>query len=398
MTSVREQIRRIFPAHQPIPAGTYSYQTPPEAPQPYRLHLRIEPDGSGVLIINAHTILHLNNTATEYAYYLVKDTPEQEAVQAVSSRYRVKQDQARQDYHDFKERLDSLIKTPDLDPEIFLDFDRKTPYAQSLSAPFRLDCALTYRLAEGSAPEAAPIDRVKTELPTQDWKTILDKAWTAGIPHVIFTGGEPTLREDLAELIAYCQAKGQVSGLLTDGLRMADQAYLNSLLQAGLDHLMVVVTPDLEASLPSLDNLLKADLFVSVHLTVTPQNSGNASEIMDRLAQMNVKAISLSASTVELEHELADLRNHAAGLGLRLIWDLPVPYSSTHPIAVELADQTVEPWIEGGGRAWLYVEPDGDVLPTQGVNEVLGNFLSDPWENIWKTAQLAAKSGEPASG
>ena len=38
------------------------------------------------------------------------------------------------------------------------------------------------------------------------------------------------------------------------------------------------------------------------------------------------------------------------------------------------------------GRAWLYVEPDGDVLPTQGVNRLLGNFLRDPWEKIWKAA------------
>jgi len=32
----------------------------------------------------------------------------------------------------------------------------------------------------------------------------------------------------------------------------------------------------------------------------------------------------------------------------------------------------------------LYVEPDGDVLPAQGVNRVLGNILTDPWKKIWK--------------
>jgi MoaA/NifB/PqqE/SkfB family radical SAM enzyme len=32
----------------------------------------------------------------------------------------------------------------------------------------------------------------------------------------------------------------------------------------------------------------------------------------------------------------------------------------------------------------LYVEPDGDVLPAQGINQVLGNFLNDAWEKIWK--------------
>jgi len=67
-----------------------------------------------------------------------------------------------------------------------------------------------------------------------------------------------------------------------------------------------------------------------------------------------------------------------------LIWDLPVPYSSMHPFSLEEQDM-LQP--KGAGHAWLYVEPDGDVLPTQGVNRPLGNMLKDPWEKIWSAAQ-----------
>ena len=44
--------------------------------------------------------------------------------------------------------------------------------------------------------------------------------------------------------------------------------------------------------------------------------------------------------------------------------------------------ETVEDNIpSGAGKTWLYVEPDGDVLPAQGMaDNVLGNFLRDPWE------------------
>ena len=39
---------------------------------------------------------------------------------------------------------------------------------------------------------------------------------------------------------------------------------------------------------------------------------------------------------------------------------------------------------EGAGRAWLYVEPDGDVLPSQGNSgKVLGNLLRDEWKMIY---------------
>ena len=38
---------------------------------------------------------------------------------------------------------------------------------------------------------------------------------------------------------------------------------------------------------------------------------------------------------------------------------------------------------DGAGRAWLYIEPDGDVLPDQGINKVVGNVLQDTFEDIW---------------
>ena len=74
-----------------------------------------------------------------------------------------------------------------------------------------LDCALTYKLSEDQ--EAAPVDRVKRELSLDEWKKILDKAWDAGIPHVIFTGGEPTLRPDLPQLIAHAEKSGRLDAL-----------------------------------------------------------------------------------------------------------------------------------------------------------------------------------------
>jgi MoaA/NifB/PqqE/SkfB family radical SAM enzyme len=58
-----------------------------------------------------------------------------------------------------------------------------------------------------------------------------------------------------------------------------------------------------------------------------------------------------------------------------------VPYSLEHPVALETAGDEVP---DGAGKAWLYLEPDGDVLPAQGMAEkVLGNFLRDPWERIY---------------
>ena len=47
---------RFFPNAQPLPPGIHSYQSPADAKNPLRMHLRIEPDGSGLLILNASTV------------------------------------------------------------------------------------------------------------------------------------------------------------------------------------------------------------------------------------------------------------------------------------------------------------------------------------------------------
>ncbi len=381
MSTILNSVRRLFTPVAPLPPGIFHYQAPPEAPIPYRLHLRLEPDGTGLLIVNAATILHLNQSAAEFAYHLVKQTPEDQMSHEIRGRYRVSREQVQQDYRLLNDRIQTLINAPDLDPEMFLDFERAAPHTRKISAPYRLDCALTYRLPGGLDDTLAPTKRVDRELNTQEWCEIFDKAWGIGIPHIILTGGEPTLREDLPELIAHTEANGQVVGLLSDGTRLVDDTYLQILLQTGLDHLMLTLKPDDDKSWQALGNVLSADLFVAVHHTLTLQNVVNTTQILEKLSKLGVKAVSLSASDPALHASLSEFRNQAASLGMTLIWDLPVPYSTYNPVALETQIDNLP---VGAGHAWLYVEPDGDVLPAQGINQVLGNILRDPWETLWR--------------
>jgi hypothetical protein len=374
--------RKIFIPVKPLSPGAMQMQVAPENAPPYRLHLRMHADGTGILIVNASTVLHLNPTATEYAYHFIKGTSEDDAAASISKRYRVNRKQAAEDYRYFIERVQALISTPDLDPVTMLDFERVRPYETGLTAPLRLDCALTYRLPPGADQLSAPSTRVTRELSTEEWMSVLDKAWAFGIPHVTFTGGEPTLREDLSALIARAEANGQVTGLMTDGLKLSDSAYLNTLLQTGLDHLLFILATGNEASWQALDACLKADIFVTVHLTITDSDSARIRSTLERLAGMGVKSLSL---TTDPAHRDAILQNRQvlADLGMSLVWDLPVPYSENNPVAFELLEEETTP--SGAGKAWLYVEPDGDVLPAQGqAEQVLGNVLKNEWGEIYK--------------
>ena len=383
MASLRELISRWFSKVEPLPAGIYSFKAPRDASKQYRLHLRLEPDGRGLLLINAATVLHLNPTAAEYAYHLVQKAPREEAARQVSRRYRVSYEIAMQDYVEFSEFVESLLEVPDLEPISSFETGRQQPYSGRISAPYRLDCALTYRQLESCAGSPGSVFK---ELTTAEWKSILDKAWAAGIPHVILTGGEPTLRPDLVELLDHAEQLGMVTGLLTDGQRLGDSAYLDALLQAGLDHTVIVLEPQRDESWETLISLtywkeaLEADLHIVAHLTITPDNAPQAGALLEGLAGTGVHAVSLSASNPSLASVLSAAREHAAVLGLTLVWDLPVPYTDLNPIAIETADESPAP---GAGRAWLYVQPNGDVLPARGRDRVLGNILRDPWEAIW---------------
>ena len=380
MTSIQESIRRRFTPIKPIEAGIYHFQAPQDDPRNYRLHLRIESNGNGVLIVNASTVLHVNQTAAEYAYYLVQGIDVEQVANTVATRYRVKYEQALQDYANFLEQIDTLVTLPDLDPVTYLGFERTRPYTGEISAPYRLDCALTYKLPPEIDPQFAPHERVSKELSTQEWITIIDNAWKFGIPHIIFTGGEATLRDDLIELILHAENNGQVTGLMTDGVRLAEEGYLESLLQTGLDHMLYLFQPNLEGIWETIQAAAGSDMYTTVHLTITPQDEHEVASYLKRFSDLGVKSVSLSASSDQLSDVLLSARELTANLDLSLEWDVPVPYSPKNPFALEFSGRERPP---GAGHAWLYVEPDGDVLPDQDINQVLGNLLTDPWEKIW---------------
>jgi MoaA/NifB/PqqE/SkfB family radical SAM enzyme len=379
--NIFNRLAERFSKVTPLPEGLHHMQSELQDEKPFRIHLRLRKDGSGVLIVNAATVLNLNSTAAEYAYHFIKGTEPEEAAKQVAARYRVNKAVALEDYRNFTERIHTLVDTPDLDPVSFLDMERVPPHSADLTAPLRLDCALTYKLPLSTKADYAPTKRVKRELTTEEWQTILDKAWHVGIPHVTFTGGEPTLRKDLPELIAHAEKNGQVCGLLTDGLKLANKKYLDTLLQTGLDHLLFLLQPESKRSWKALETIMPEDIFVTVHLTLNKKNVKKIDSILERLTELEIKSISASAADGSLNDELQGLADKAASLNLTLAFDLPVPYSEQNPIALETEEDNVP---DGAGKAWLYVEPDGDVLPAQGMaNQVLGNFLTDDWETMY---------------
>jgi radical SAM protein with 4Fe4S-binding SPASM domain len=250
---------------------------------------------------------------------------------------------------------------------------------------------------------------------------VLDKAWELGIPHVVFTGGEPTLRNDLPELIAHAEQNGQITGLNTNARRMSDPRFVESLVKAGLDHVQITVESNDPAThdemvrcngafpqtIAGLKNALATPLFVMTNTTMLRTNVDTIPATLDFLAELGVPTIGLNAliysghgATVgtglpesQLKPLLEIARLKTEMHGQRLIWYTPTEYCGFDPMALELGVK--------GCTAALYnmcVEPDGSVLPCQSYYRSLGNLLNDSWDSIWNhelAVRLRERQGLP---
>ena len=403
------------------PARLYHYLRESEQ-EKSRIHLRVDPDGTGTLIVNANRIMHLNPTAALMAWLILEGKTQAERVRALTSQYKVSKGQAVNDLSAFNIQLEELIRPDGACPIHELEIDSVMPFSARPSAPYRMDLAVTYRCNNDCAHCYNARERNFPELTTGQWFKIIDQLWALGVPHIIFTGGEATLRDDLPELIQHAENNGQITGLNTNARRLSDGKYVQTLVDAGLDHVQVTVESCDEnihdemmrakgafrQTIQGLKNALNSKLYVMTNTTMLRSNVDKIPDTLDFLAGLGVPTIGLNAliysghgltvGTGLGESELQpilDMATHkTAARGQRLIWYTPTQYCQFDPTASNLGVK--------GCTAALYsmcIESNGDVLPCQSYYQPLGNMLVDPWDSIWHhklSTQLRERQNLPA--
>jgi len=387
-----------------------------------RVHLRMDTDGHGTLVVNATRVMHLNPTAALMAYLILEGKNEDEIVREISKKYNVKSGQIASDLATFNLQLDELIRPDGACPVHELELDTLMPFSARPSAPYRMDLAITYRCNNDCAHCYNARERDFPELTTAAWKGILDKLWDLGVPHIVFTGGEATLRNDLPELIAHAESNGQITGLNTNARRLADKNYVQQLVEAGLDHVQITVEScDAEIhnrmmrakgahkqTIKGLQNVLASPLYVMTNTTMLRTNVETIPDTLDFLADLGVPTIGLNAliysgngltvGTGLAESELQPILDIAIqkteARGQKLIWYTPTQYCQFDPTQQNLGVK--------GCTAALYsmcIESNGNVLPCQSYYTSLGNILDDSWDSIWNhdlAVRLRERKGLPA--
>jgi radical SAM protein with 4Fe4S-binding SPASM domain len=376
-----------------------------------RIHLRVEKDGSAILMIDAYRVVHLNRTATVMVKYFLDDYPEAERNKRLAAMFRIPKTRADVDYRTLLEKIDLLINRSDICPVTFFDIDKIEAFQTPVSAPYRMDLALTYR-CNINCSHCYNQRRESTELTTADWKKIIKTLWDKGIPHVDFTGGEPTLREDLPALIAYAEDLGLITGLLTNGVRLADEKFVARLKETGLDYVQITLESQLEEihnrmvqsdtfvqTVQGIKNIVARQIHVITNSTITTVNQTHMQGLVPFLKNLGVRSFAVNSiikagksrqqndglSEKELLPIISNLRKQAEQQAMKFTWYTPTQYCLLNPVELDLGVKQCT-----AGKYNLAIEPDGTVIPCQSFFRPLGNILNDPFEKIYNHDFLVA--------
>jgi len=404
--TIKNRIRRLFKPEE-VPSGLFTYRGEDEFAG-LALQLRIDPGGEGLLVINANTVLYLNDTATAYAYYFMQGLSTEETIKAMRGLYKVDAETAKEDYDHLVYTLSTLAQTEEVCPLSFLDVESVEPFSESLSAPIRMDLALTFRCNNQCIHCYAGGPHETPELTTQEWKKVIDKLVELGIFILTFTGGEPTLRKDLPELLAYAQEKGAVTGLITNGRRLRDARYVEELEAAGLDFAQITLESHIakvhdsitgvegswDETLEAIKVLEPTQIYLSTNTTLNTRNIDTFLDTVDFIHGLGVRAFGcngliytgsapaiaeeFAVSTQQLKEVLPEVLERAEALGMKFNWFTPTQYCQLNPVQLGLGIKSCS-----ACRVNMCVGPEGDVYPCQSYFTSLGKILDDDWGSIW---------------
>ncbi len=290
-------------------------------------------------------------------------------------------------------------------------------YAEHMTAPHRMDIMVSAMTKEGNwhcnqrcvhCYAAGQRDAEEPEISTEQWKAILDKLRKIGVSQVTFTGGEPTMREDLFELVGY--ARWFVSRLNTNGIKLTEE-YCQKLREQEIDsvqitfyssdkeiHNKLVGADRFDDTVRGIENALKAGLNISINTPLCTLNKDYV-KTLEFLKEKGVSFVTCSG-LITTGNALTD-ESESLQLSVKEIKEILTGAAEfVYANGMEMSF-TSPGWVEpeffgelglttpncGACLSNMAITPGGNVVPCQSwlSDDVLGNMLNDDWETIWNS-------------
>lgn len=345
---------------QEIESGFYASHNLMHDETPYRLHLRVEPNQNGVLTLNASTIIHLNKTAMEMAYFLIQGQNPSQIADTISNRYKASRKDIQKDVDAFYETLMGLITDEDLAPTSILGVVADDEQIE-IMAPYRLDCYF-------SDPESNDV------MTNAEWKVVFEKAFNAGIPHVMLLDVPIEQKDNLLDLLNHLEDLGLVSGLVATPDFLADPEFMHQLLIRGLDHLVFDADPCVAENLSLLTSILDRDLFTCLRMPC--KKDANYTEMMKDLVDHGINAFAFSDIEDDMDNGFISLHNQIVEEGITIIEDMPWSRMTSQSKHIPLHEDETK-------LKFLSLLPNGDLMIPSEEPIIVGNLLTENWNDLW---------------
>lgn len=255
--------------------------------------------------------------------------------------------------------------------------------------------------------------RAAEELNTAEGKKLIDEIARAGFKIMIFSGGEPLLRDDLEELIAYAGTKGlrpvlgsngtlithDVAGKLKKAGTMAVGISLDSTDPDKHDYFRA--SPGAwQAAVDGMRACREAGLPFQVHTTVLEWNSDEIEKMTDLSIELGARghhiffmvptgrAVNIEAETLraeQYEQLLKRIMKKQSRVNIEL---KPTCAPQFTRIARQMGVNTRYSRGCLAGTAYCIISPTGNVQPCAYLNIPLGNVRQIPFDRIWRESTV----------
>jgi PqqA peptide cyclase len=259
-------------------------------------------------------------------------------------------------------------------------------------APIGMLAELTHRcpLQCGYCSNPIELERVNNELTTEEWVSVMRQAGEMGILQVHLSGGEPTARKDLEDIISAASEAGLYSNLITAAVTLKRDR-LEDLVKRGLDHVQIsfqdVDAENAErigaypgATQKKLDVarwVVDMGLPLTVNAPIHRQNIHNVGRYIDLAVELGAQRLEIAhvqyygwaflnraaliptyEQTVQSIDLVENARERLKGV---LTIDMVVPdYYAKRP----------KPCMGGWGKGFMNITPAGKVLPCHAAESI----------------------------
>ena len=288
-----------------------------------------------------------------------------------------------------------------------------TPEKKSkMLIPYAVLCELTHRcpLSCPYCSNPLQLEMKSNEVSTEVWKKALSEAVKLGILQAHFSGGEPTARKDLEELIKHAAKEGLYTNLITSGV-LVNEDRLKKLYDSGLDHVQISIQdtdPENSEKIAGFKGhnkkievcklVRKVGLPLTINSVMHRQNLHNLKSMIELAVDLDAERLEVA----QVQYYGWALKNQTAFLPTReqldnatkIVEEARVKYKGVLAIDYVVPDyyaKKPKSCMGGWGRQFLNITPAGKVLPCHAAESLtfldFDNIKDKPLSWIWEHSE-----------